>query len=438
MAIPTPTSYYKFESNSNDYFGLYNGTDTSITYSSGKIGNAAVMNATTDCITTTNNSFPTTGDFTISLWINPSAIAGNYDICGGYHPPALTQWSIQGRTSNTIGIAQYDGSTDIVLNFSGTFSTGTWYMLTAVRTGDTMTCYVNGGSATSSTGWVARSFSTATMALKFGFARTSTAMPGTYDEAYILHGIGLSASQVAELYNNGSATTAPFPEALTFGEYMGSKSFTKGLWRLNGNSSSTFATYGTDTNITYSLANGKFGQGAGFVRASASIIDFGYNSNLSPGTSDFTLSCWVKLGVYNQYQGLITSRQGASGYGISMLNTGAPEFYMGNGSLANQFVSSIAITDTTQWHNVIMTRVGNSAFGYVDGVYAGTLNYGSVYNTSVSSGNKLIAGRYYAGTVDGNNLTGNLDEIILEIGEGWSAEKIKRYYTYAKGMFGIA
>lgn len=188
-------------------------------------------------------------------------------------------------------------------------------------------------------------------------------------------------------------------------------------WKLDGNSNdSKSSNNGTDTSITYSAGNAvntDFVQGGGFVRASASIIDFGSNSSLSPGTSDFTISCWVKLGVYNQYQGLITSRGGNKGYGISMLNDGKPEFFMGNGIGAFQFSSSVAITDTTNWHHIVMTRNGNSTYGYIDGVYVGTYNYGSVYNTTVSGTNKMIAGRYYADTVDGNNLTGALDDIAI-------------------------
>ena len=60
----------------------------------------------------------------------------------------------------------------------------------------------------------------------------------------------------------------------TLGEYLGAgASTTKLLLHLNGKStdSSGNGNNGTNSNITYSLANGKFGQGAGFNGSSNSI-----------------------------------------------------------------------------------------------------------------------------------------------------------------------
>lgn len=43
-------SYYKLDSNSNDSVGTNNGTDTSVSYVAGKIGNAASFNGSTSTI----------------------------------------------------------------------------------------------------------------------------------------------------------------------------------------------------------------------------------------------------------------------------------------------------------------------------------------------------------------------------------------------------
>ena len=69
---------------------------------------------------------------------------------------------------------------------------------------------------------------------------------------------------------------------MSLGEYNGAGSgTTKLLAHLNGNSndSSGNANNGSDTNITYSLANGKLGQGAGF-NGSSSLIDYGNPASL--------------------------------------------------------------------------------------------------------------------------------------------------------------
>lgn len=62
-------------------------------------------------------------------------------------------------------------------------------------------------------------------------------------------------------------------------------------WRMEGNSNDAKdSNNGTDTSITYSLANGKFGQGAGFD-GSSSLISLA--SCISGGTAR-TFNCWIK------------------------------------------------------------------------------------------------------------------------------------------------
>ena len=63
-------SYWRFEGNSNDSKGSNNGTDTSITYSAGKFGNAAGFNASTDVITVPVTGWPTgAGARTMHFWV---------------------------------------------------------------------------------------------------------------------------------------------------------------------------------------------------------------------------------------------------------------------------------------------------------------------------------------------------------------------------------
>lgn len=67
-----PTSglvaYYKLDWNSNDSVGTNNGTDTAVTYSTGKIGNCAgYTNGTTKIVITENTSMALT-EFSISFW----------------------------------------------------------------------------------------------------------------------------------------------------------------------------------------------------------------------------------------------------------------------------------------------------------------------------------------------------------------------------------
>ena len=75
-------------------------------------------------------------------------------------------------------------------------------------------------------------------------------------------------------------------------------------WRMEGNSNDSKGTNnGTDTAITYSKANGKFGQGAGFNGTSSKIV-IPDSANLS-ALNSFTVVAWVNptgLTAADQYQ----------------------------------------------------------------------------------------------------------------------------------------
>ena len=68
---------YKAESNANDSLGTYNGSAIGgVTYTTGKSGNAFTLNGTTSNVQLPDNSLNFTGDFSISIWINPTSVSG--------------------------------------------------------------------------------------------------------------------------------------------------------------------------------------------------------------------------------------------------------------------------------------------------------------------------------------------------------------------------
>ena len=74
---------YKAESNANDSLGAYNGTaQGGLTYSTGKTGNAFDFNGTNAYVGLPDNSLNFTGDFSISLWMNPTSVSGFSGLLG--------------------------------------------------------------------------------------------------------------------------------------------------------------------------------------------------------------------------------------------------------------------------------------------------------------------------------------------------------------------
>jgi len=70
-------SVYNAENNANDSFGSNNGTAVGgLTYSTGKIGQAFQFNGSNAYVSLPNNSLNFTGDFSVSMWINPTSVSG--------------------------------------------------------------------------------------------------------------------------------------------------------------------------------------------------------------------------------------------------------------------------------------------------------------------------------------------------------------------------
>jgi hypothetical protein len=217
----------------------------------------------------------------------------------------------------------------------------------------------------------------------------------------------------------------------TLGEYLGAgASTTKLLLHLNGNStdSSGNNNNGTDTNITYSQANGKFGMGAGFNSASNSKIVFG--SVITP-MGQKTISLWLKNNQDSWCFILRNCFNGNSSNGIGVDNSGSFEINRSSGTKVLSISPTTNVKDNV-WHNVIFTWDGttnaNMVKLYVDGKLESqaTANYTETLTPTYN----LTLGQYN----DSYDYTGALDEVIIE-NRAWSAEEVKKYYTNSRGFF---
>lgn len=212
----------------------------------------------------------------------------------------------------------------------------------------------------------------------------------------------------------------------------------KGYWRLNGNSNDVSGNSynGTDANITYSLMNGKWIQGAGF-NGTSSKITF---PNTALPTQDMTLSFWYRHnGAFNatnadefiSKQTFLTLPR----YGFEL--DGDPPDLIGcqwrDASGTSQGVAYFtdARTIDGNWHNVVMTVKYSTKVVrlYFDGAYTGatvTLSSSPVYTTNV-----ITVGRSedtFWGWYDGQ-----MDEIIIAKST-WSDAEVSRMYNKQLGI----
>lgn len=200
-------AYYKLDGNSNDSVGSNNGTDTSISYSSsyGKINQGASFNGSSSKIWTNNNlGLSTSSDKTFGMWYYRTGGTTSFTL--DYRNNSGGNFSLTFYTNSTGGIIFNCKGTDVVT--SSNLSTNTWYYLTTVISGSTLTAYVNGvsiGSGTIGSGTTnANNFSLSS------YADT----PGGYFQGYIdevgIWSRVLSSGEVSELYNSGAGLQYPF------------------------------------------------------------------------------------------------------------------------------------------------------------------------------------------------------------------------------------
>lgn len=211
-------SYWRFEGNSNDSKGSNNGTDTSITYSTGngKFGQGAGFTAGSSMITVgTDSSLNCSSAITISMWVNPatfSAGAKAFYFRGNATFTSYLDFRQKSNAGNlqyitSVGGAETDWETD-----ASHLTAGTWTHVAVVHTsGSEPLIYVNGSSvAITKTYGSGNSLPNVATGLA-GFGEevdTVKEYGGAMDDAAIFSR-ALSASEVASIYNEASTATAP-------------------------------------------------------------------------------------------------------------------------------------------------------------------------------------------------------------------------------------
>ena len=137
---------------SNDSVSTNNGTVVGgVTYSTGVIGNAFSFNGTTGYVSLPNNSLNISSDFSVSAWINISALSSSQDIISTYTNSGSNNygWDLWGANS-VLKFSVYNGTTSQVdLTYSG-LTTNTWIHVVVTRKVSTGTkMYVNGSLVSS-------------------------------------------------------------------------------------------------------------------------------------------------------------------------------------------------------------------------------------------------------------------------------------------------
>lgn len=438
-------SYWKLdESSGNAADSVGGNTLTNVgtaTFSAGKINNGANMaSASNQYFTSANNAGIVGSNYSTFAWIKSTTDTEQVVIASSAGTGATLDgffFLIAGDdTTNNLKFVEYNAgfATSSIADATGVFNDGNWHHVGFTVVADTTyNLYLDG-----------RLLKTATVT-----ARATTDHPfyvGRYMHAsagYLNGSIdelglwsrALSASEVAYLYNNGRGVQYPNLQHNTLGEYLGAGSgITKGLYHLNGSSAdySGNNNNGTDTSITYSLANGKFGMGAVFNGSSSySIVGTGLNTTLT--SNAWTINLWAYIDV--------VTGSGTQFFMACDHNSGTRQFCFGYqkdySKLYFERGGSAVVTNVgstlsaTTWTFISATYDGTNLRTYINGV----LNTTTAMSALASSANNLYLARRQYPSFEGY-FAGREDGVIIE-NVAWDAAKIKKYYTYAKGRYGI-
>lgn len=210
-------------------------------------------------------------------------------------------------------------------------------------------------------------------------------------------------------------------------EYLwAGSSTTKLLLHLNWNSTDASGNGNnwTDANITYSLANGKFWQGASFNWISSQIV-IPHHTSLNI-VDDITISVWINKWTNIAYSSFVEKAYNTSYFFGIWDNDNNLAFFYGWTQ-----VMVTGVLSNSVWYNCVVSynRSTQTLSFYVNWILVSNTtsrNPTVPWNTTnVKIWNQTTVDRFY---------NWNIDEVIIE-NVARSPEKIKRYYSMAKGRY---
>ena len=383
-------------------------------YSAATVGGSGYFDGSGDYLTVANNAalYFGTGDFTIECWVRTSSTIAYQTIASVYgSPDANYGWYFAlGSTGAGIYFVVGGGSSTSVLEAGSGINDGAWHHVAAVRTGTTLSTYIDGARVATTT----NSFNvTATSEFRMsGYPTVGSARDwnGNISGFRIIKGSGPYNATQTTL----TVPTAPLT-AITNTSLL--LNFTNaGI--IDNTAKNVLETVG---NAQISTSVKKYGTGSlAFDGSGDYLKGVGNNPNLNFGSGNFTIEFWmytadVTPSVAAWFVAMFNSNSGQNSWGVRLETSGALVMYLssdGGESPTTISAASPALSDST-WHHIAVVRNGsgsNNITIYVDGVSKATGTFSSALfnsNQPVTIGiqGNTSFNQYFNGYIDDLRIT---------------------------------
>ncbi len=361
-------------------------------YSTSTVGGSGYFDGSGDYLSVPSNAAFAygTGALTIEAFINTTTKVDFQSIIGSF---------------DSVGWFLHTTATGVVLAGlnSGTFITGTknvcdgaWHHVAMVRSGSTLTLYIDGvsdGAISDSTN-VSSTTEVRIGGLSAGIPRPLT---GYISSLRVVKGTAVYTA-------NFTPPTAPLTAIANTSLLT---NFTNGAIFDNA----AVADYETVGNAQISTSVKKYGTGSLAFDGTGDRLFVGASSpNLSLRGSDYTVEMWVYPNSYSGFPYLISSGAGGTAWAM-YLDTGGALGWGGNTG-ANQFTAGNVPLST--WTHVAVSQSANVAKWYINGNLVLTKTATDINNANWVATNQISVGSNFGA----NDFNGYIDDLRISKGVG--------------------